>query len=389
MMERRKMIQRKKPRFLFLRMAVFFFAVFLINACTTEKTPVFPESSSTPVVVSASASGTEKTDGSFSAVPDEVSEMPEEEKQQEEKLHTPFETVLPSPTPFYEPEIEEDPSIQYLKEPDQISTDTGKHKPIPLWHSKEYLPYGTKSYMPSITPYLAEGEETKISVIIFPGGGYETVSMGREGTEAAEYLCEKLNVNAFVVKYRVAPSNYRAILSDALRAVRFVRFYSEQFHTDRNKIAVLGFSAGGHLAMMTGEHFDYGKTGDDIDAESSRPDAVFLCYPVQTMLESFAHKGSRKNFLGKEDTQDNRVRFSAEKGLRPDMPPVCIVHSEDDRIVPIENSIETVRAMEKEGLDITYRWFPKGGHGYGIAGVKWYQIDWPMILKEWLEERGW
>ena len=71
------------------------------------------------------------------------------------------------------------------------------------------------------------------------------------------------------------------------------------------------------------------------------------------------------------------------------MPPVYIVHSEDDRIVPIENSIETVRAMEKEGLDITYRWFPKGGHGYGIAGVKWYQIDWPMILKEWLEERGW
>lgn len=342
--------------------------------------------SPSPEAVSAAASPFNQAETpSFAPSPEIPTENPEKEHEQK----TPSvlsETPTPPPDLCYTPAVEEDPSIKYLDEPDPIDVDAHTHRSIPLWHSKEYLPYAAHSYMPSIFPYLAEGEDAKPSVIIFPGGAYESVSMDREGTEAAAYLCRELNMNAFVVNYRVNPCNYRAILSDALRAVRFVRFYSEQFHADRNQIAVLGFSAGGHLAMMTGEHFDYGKAGDVIDGESSRPDAVFLCYPVGSLVEAFTHRRSRNSFLGREDSPENRIRFSAEKGLRSDMPPVCIVHCKDDRSVSIENSYTIVNAMEAEGLDISYRWYPKGGHGFGIAGAKWYGIDWPLLMKEWLAE---
>ena len=385
------MIRRKRSVFLFLGTAAVMSGILLTAACTKEEEPIIAEVALTPASVSVTANAEERAE---TAAPDKTAEPKPIMKQEEtdypkttEDLRS-SETAVPSATPFYEPEIEEDPSVRYLETPDPVNADAKSHKSIPLWHSKEYLPYGANSSMPSIVPYLAEGEGLKTSVIIFPGGGYEMISMGREGTEAAEYISEKLNMNAFVVKYRVAPNNYRAILSDALRAVRFVRYYAEQLHTDWNRIVVLGFSAGGHLAMMTAEHFDYGKTGDDIDAESSRPDAVFLCYPVGSMVSTYTHKGSRTAFLGKEDTEENRIRFSAEKGLRVDMPPVFIIHSEDDRIVPIENSIETVKAMEETGLDISYRWYAEGGHGYGIAGIKWYGIDWPAMMEEWLKDHG-
>lgn len=395
------MKQRKQSLSLFRRITAAFFAAVLMAACvSTPAQADLMQAFSSSAAVSSKAYPSEKSETPSPAAVSEKSETPSPAAASEKPAKTPEEELLqklspvpsetetPSPTPFYEPEVEEDPAVKYLEKPDPVTVDAQTHRPIPLWHSKEYLPYAAHSYMPSIFPYLAEGEEAKTSVIIFPGGAYESVSLGREGTEAAEYLCRELNMNAFVVNYRVFPSNYRAILSDALRAVRFIRFYSEQFHADRNRIVVLGFSAGGHLAMMTGEHFDYGKAGDDIDGESSRPDAVFLCYPVGSLLESFAHKRSRNSFLGKEDTEENRIRFSAEKGLRPDTPPVFLVHCKDDRSVSIENSIEIVNAMEQEGLDVSYRWYPKGGHGFGIAGVKWHGIDWPLLMKEWLAERG-
>ena len=292
--------------------------------------------------------------------------------------------AAPMQHPYYAPEVEEDPRIHYREKAGSISVSPSKHNTLRLWRSEEYLPYASSGSAPVIIPYLIESEEPTGSVIIFPGGGYSMLSVENEGISTAKYINEHFGMNAFVVKYRLAPNNYRATLSDALRAIRFVRYYAEELNTRPDRIAVLGFSAGGHLAMMTAEHYDYGKNGDPIDAVSSRPDAAFLCYPVGSMVSEYTHVESRSNFLGKEDTEKNRVRFSAELGIRIDMPPVFIIHSENDTTVPIENSFATVEAMKDAGLSITYHWYPDGNHGYGINACEQLGIDWPDQMFSWL-----
>lgn len=290
--------------------------------------------------------------------------------------------------PDYLPEVEEDPNVKYQATPSALTTDFAKHTPIRLWRKNSYLPYAGSSSIPTIMPYLVESDEPVGCVLIFPGGAYGMLTTVGEGTAVAEYINKNMGLSAFVVKYRVAPNNYRAILTDALRAIRFVRYYAETLNICPDQVAVMGFSAGGHLAMMTAEHFDYGKTGDAIDAISSRPDAAFLNCPVGSFVSEYTHAESRANFLGEEDTQENRIRFSAEFGLRPDMPPVYINHSEDDPVVPIENSYTTVEAMEAAGLSITYQWNATGGHGYGITDPAAFVLDWPQRLQAWLSDLG-
>ena len=304
-------------------------------------------------------------------------------------MQTIYETPVPTPVhPDYAPEVEEDPNVQYRESAGSISVDPAKHGTLRLWRSEEYLPYAGEGSMPVIVPYLVESEEPTGAVVIFPGGGYSMLSVESEGIGVAKYINETFGMSAFVVKYRVAPNNYRATLSDALRAIRFVRYYAETLNIRPDQIAVIGFSAGGHLAMMTAEHYDYGKTGDPIDAISSRPDAAFLCYPVGSMVSEYTHEESRANFLGDEDTEENRVRFSAEHGLREDMPPVYIIHNENDQTVPIESSYATVEAMEKAGLSVTYHWYDTGDHGYGINGYEKFGIDWTDRLQAWLSGLG-
>ena len=193
--------------------------------------------------------------------------------------------------PTYMPEVEEDPNVKYREKAGAISVSPEEHTSLPLWRNKDYLPYADENAVPVIIPYLAESAEPVGCVVIFPGGAYSMLSTGSEGTEAAQYICDHFGLSAFVVKYRFAPSNYRATLTDALRAIRFVRYYAKELNILPEQVAVLGFSAGGHLAMMTAEHYDYGKTGDAIDAMSSRPDAAFLCYPVGSLSSSYTHIG--------------------------------------------------------------------------------------------------
>lgn len=287
----------------------------------------------------------------------------------------------------YVPFIEEDPVISYYEYNGKLSeiymTEEGNYR---LWQDKCFVPYALEDEpIPTITAYLVESQTPVGCLIISPGGGY--VRCNTEVSDVvAKHICETMGFSVFVVNYRTAPNNYKAMLSDELRAIRFIRFYADDFHVDPTHIAVLGMSAGGHLALMAGEHYDYGKTGDPIDAVSSKPDAIALCYPVVSMHSQYAHEISRANFLGMEDTEENRVRFSGELAIRDDMPPVFVIHSKNDNIVSIENSYALVSALEENDISCTSYWYDKGGHGYGIGDNAAGTEGWTERMHEWLEE---
>ncbi|CAN5772231.1 hypothetical protein BH11GEM1_BH11GEM1_34700 [soil metagenome] len=216
--------------------------------------------------------------------------------------------------------------------------------PIPLWANGAPGAQGTADVdRPIITPYLPpEGKANGTAVVIFPGGGYQHLSMEKEGSDVANWLAGT-GVTAFVVRYRLGPTYHHPVeLGDAQRAIRIVRSRAAEWGLDPRRLGVIGFSAGGHLASSAGTHYDAGNAlnSDPIERVSSRPDFMLLLYPVITLRDSvFTHRGSRVNLLG-NNPDDALVRLmSNELQVTRDTPPTFLVHSTDDKTVPVENSI--------------------------------------------------
>jgi acetyl esterase/lipase len=256
--------------------------------------------------------------------------------------------------------------------PTSITVDASKHEPLLLWKDRAHTPYWDESLGgttdPHLLPYIKGDGQERACVIVCPGGGYSYLSNDNEGAVIADYINKEWDLNAFVLQYRVAPYDYNAILTDVLRAVRYVRYYAKDLGVDPEKIVVMGFSAGGHLACMAAEKFDDGKVGDAIDHVSSRPDAAILCYPVITLFESYKHAGSADRFLGaSKDSEVLAKFFSGEKAVREDMPPVFVVHSKKDGTVNYQNSQALANAMTAIGASCTLKLYEQGGHGFGLA----------------------
>ncbi|WP_308737481.1 alpha/beta hydrolase [Paenibacillus sp. PCH8] len=189
---------------------------------------------------------------------------------------------------------------------------------IPLWdHAAPYAAKGHEDEMPHLTPFIVPGSES--AVIVCPGGGYGFLA-DHEGAPIAEWL-NRAGISAFVLKYRVAPHQHPAPMTDGQRAIRYVRAHAEQFGISSSKIAVLGFSAGGHLTATLGTLYDEGQADheDWIERQSSRPDRVILCYPVITM-ESYGHAGSCENLLGADASKEQIQAYSAEQQVKADAP---------------------------------------------------------------------
>ncbi len=243
---------------------------------------------------------------------------------------------------------------------------------------------------PVLLPFLTDEPEKHGSVLIIPGGGYEHVSLQKEGTAVAEALNGE-GLNAFVLDYRTAPSGKDAIMGDAVRAVRFIRYYREIFGTDPGRLAVMGFSAGGHLALMTAQHHPEVRPGtDEIERESGKPDALILCYPVVTFCEPFLHRNSRRNFLGAENAEDPALqkRYSAEKHIGADFPPSFVWHCRGDASVPVENSIMLCEALSRAGVDHRSVLYDGGAHGLGLAPGDPVIAGWFGDCVTWLREKG-
>ena len=242
-----------------------------------------------------------------------------------------------------------------------------------LWAGDAPLQHGQDPVkdIPSMQAFIpAADKATGAAIVIFPGGGYQHLSMVNEGSAIATWLASN-GITAFVVKYRLGQDDYHhpAEMDDGQRAVRLVRTYATAWKIDPARIGIIGFSAGGHLATTVATHYDKGDptAADYIDRASSRPDLQILLYPVVTMSnEATVHKGSRDYLLGANPPDDVKLLLSAELHVTADTPPAFLCHSTQDRTVSDLNSDNYVAALEKNNVPVVYLRGPYGGHGFGL-----------------------
>ena len=244
--------------------------------------------------------------------------------------------------------------------------------------------------MPTLTLYRPDpARATGSAVVVCPGGGYGHLA-DHEGKPIAEWL-NGLGVTAVVLKYRLAPAfHHPAMLEDAARAVRTVRSHGDDWQVDPKRVAVLGFSAGGHLASTIGTHFDVGHldSADPVERLSSRPDRLILVYPVISMLPPHTHAGSKRNLLGDSPTDAQAIEFSNELQVTKDTPPTFLVHTDQDAAVPAENSLLFALALRKVKVPLELHLFEKGRHGLGLGPKEMAFSEWPGLCERWLDSQG-
>ena len=248
----------------------------------------------------------------------------------------------------------------------------------------------SKVQNPSIEVYLpSKKNATGEAVLIFPGGGYGILAYDWEGTDIAKFLNSK-GIAGIVVKYRL-PSDTSQInkqyvpLIDAQRAIRLTRSHADQFNLKPNKIGILGFSAGGHLASTLGTHFKE-KVYEPIDAAdefSARPDFMALGYPVITFGPK-THNGSKSKLIGKNASVSLVDYFSNEKQVTEQTPPTFLLHASDDTAVPVDNSILFYNALRNNGVSVTMHIYPKGGHGFGLGLHDGHLKGWGDRMIDWI-----
>jgi acetyl esterase/lipase len=249
----------------------------------------------------------------------------------------------------------------------------------------------TNVSIPTVTPYIpAKGIANGTAVIICPGGSYAGLASAHEGFKVAQEF-NKIGVTAFVLKYRLPSDSImtdKSIgpLQDAQRAIQLVRQDAAKWGVNPNRIGIIGFSAGGHLASTEGTHFD--KVVIDNPANISvRPDFMMLIYPVITFGEK-SHVGSRENLIGKNAAQDEIDLYSNEKQVTANTPPTFIVHAEDDDVVPVDNALLMYQALLKNKVKAEMHLFPAGGHGFGLLNPKSKGL-WFEWAKTWMGDNGW
>jgi acetyl esterase/lipase len=244
---------------------------------------------------------------------------------------------------------------------------------------------------PELTPYLPEkGTANGTAVVVCPGGGYVWLAMEHEGAAIAREF-NKIGVTAFVLKYRLPSDQIMADktigpLQDAQRAIQMVRQGAAKWGINPNKVGIIGFSAGGHLASTEGTHFDK-VVIDNEDNISVRPDFMMLIYPVITFGDK-THMGSKESLIGKTPTPQLVDLYSNEKQVTANTPPTFIVHAEDDDVVPVENALQMYQALLSNKVKTEMHLFQSGGHGFGLKNPKSKQL-WFNWAKDWMDANGW
>ena len=238
-----------------------------------------------------------------------------------------------------------------------------------------------------------KNDKDKTAVLIIPGGGYEALWIDKEGVDAAKWL-NKLGISAFVLKHRIPywegnECKSKVALADAQRAMRIIRKNSKKWGINSQKIGVLGFSAGGHLASSLSTHHDQGlkKSILEIEKIGCRPDFSILIYPVVTMKYPNVHVGSRKSLIGEIPSNEMIEYFSNELQVKADTPPAILIHSDDDSVVLVENSVNYYLALRKYNIPASLHVWEDGGHGYGLAKNQGSVKDWLKICENWLIQR--
>ncbi len=248
--------------------------------------------------------------------------------------------------------------------------------------------------IPTLTAFLVNTDEAAPAVMICPGGGYAMLAIDHEGFQIANWFNE-LGINAFVLKYRIGQwegKGYRHpdMLNDAQRGFRIIRNRAKEWNINPNKMGVLGFSAGGHLASTLGTHFDNGnpKSTDPIEQQSCLPNFMILGYPVISLNQAFTHQGSRRYLLGATPDPELVHFLSNETQVSALTPPTFIFHTDNDGSVPVENALVFYMALKKFKIPAEMHIYEKGKHGVGFAPDDKILGTWPDRLKDWLQVRG-
>lgn len=280
-----------------------------------------------------------------------------------------------------------------------------QNKEIPLWDkvpdeiiSKEYSEKivtdkngiaqdARKVTQPTLTAYFADRQKSNgTAIIICPGGGYGMLAINKEGFKVAEWL-NGLGITAFVLKYRlpsdlIMKNKTVGPLQDAQQAMRLVRRNALQWKLNPNKIGIMGFSAGGHLASTLSTHYN-DKVYVPVDTTSAKPNFSILIYPVISMQEGITHQGSKDNLLGQNADTQRADYYSNEKQVNAATPKAFLVHATDDKAVPVENSINYYLALKKEKVAAEMHLYENAGHGFGL-GMKGTSASWPQTCEKWL-----
>lgn len=252
---------------------------------------------------------------------------------------------------------------------------------LPLWpvvHAPEN---------PSLTAFLLPGDQVRAAVVILPGGGYQGRA-AHEGAPIARWL-NSMGLHAFVCDYRVAPNRHPAPLDDAQQALRLVRHHASEWNIDVNKVGILGFSAGGHLACSVG---NFGTAGDPnakdpVARHSGRADAVIACYPVISS-GACAHRGSFDNLLGACPDPELVQKLSLETTVTELNPRTFIWFTADDAAVSVENGLLYAMALRRHHVSFALHVYPHGAHGLGLASENGPVSAWTSACAEWLSEIG-
>jgi acetyl esterase/lipase len=245
---------------------------------------------------------------------------------------------------------------------------------------------------PTLTVYLPPKEKaTGTAVVVIPGGGYRFVAASHEGSDVAKRFNE-MGVAAFVLKYRL-PNDVTMInkeigpVQDAQRAIQMVREKAKEWGIDKDRVGIIGFSAGGHLASTAGTHFNhaYINVGKKTNL---RPDFMILVYPVISFADSITHMGSRDNLLGKEPSPEKKKEYSNELQVTKKTPPTFLVHAENDSTVKVQNMLLFATALQKNKVPFDFHLYEKGGHGFGLINPA-SDIKWIDIVQDWMDKSGW
>lgn len=244
---------------------------------------------------------------------------------------------------------------------------------------------------PTLILYPAKENPSGTAVVVCPGGGYGGLAMGHEGHEIANWL-NKNGISAFICDYRHRGKGYGHPypMMDAQRAIRTVRTNAKKWKVNPDKIGIIGFSAGGHLASSCATHKSIGDFdhSDPINQSSCNPNFAILCYAVIGFDKPYTHRGSQRNLIGQNAEKELIAFYSNEDQVTKETPPCFLWHTSADKGVPVENSIQFYLACKNKGVSAALHVFDKGRHGIGLAkGMKGAEA-WPKLCIDWISEEG-
>ena len=242
---------------------------------------------------------------------------------------------------------------------------------------------------PEMTVYAPE-HPNGVALLVTPGGSYQRVVLDKEGSDLAAPFNAK-GYTLFVMTYRMPADGHaegaNAPLADAQRALRTLRANAATWHINPQKIGVMGFSAGGHVAASLETRYDEAVYSplDDVDKQSARPDFVVLGYPVISMDKAIAHPGSRSALIGDAPSAEQIKHYSPELNVTAQTPPTFLMHAVDDPSVPVDNSLVMFNALRAHHVPTELHLFAEGKHGFGIRGAKGLPAAaWPELAMNWI-----